>query len=175
MIRIVATFLFMVIGITIIGFFPLFKLVQYEHWQQVEAKINEEIPPRELTKIKFSKNEKIEWLRIGKELRYRNQVFDVVKYKAINDEIVYWCVEDEEENELMSLLDAFLKKEIEDENSSSEDDAQILLEKIFSELFFSEHLYAVLNFYELKKTYFNYQPDFSIIYLSIETPPPKLT
>lgn len=173
--RIIATFLFSVIGISIIGFFPLFKLVQYEHWQQVGGKINGEIPFHELTKIKFAKNDKIEWLRIGKELRYQNQVFDVVKYKTINDEIVYWCVEDDKENELISLLDAFLKREIEDENSSSEDDAQILLEKIFSELFFSEHLYAVLNFYELKKTHFNYQPDFSLIYLSIETPPPELT
>lgn len=167
-----AVFFLIIIGLTIVGFFPLFKFLQFRIRQEMKMTIRQGLPEEKLFILSFSEGAKLDWTRKGHEFRYNNQMFDVVKQKTIKGRIIYWCINDEEEEQLLTGLDNLVKKQMDDENSPFGNAVKILL-KVFSQLYFSEKRDDIIPVSMVQEIHLCNQAVPSSVFAKTETPPPK--
>lgn len=165
--------LLLAFGISIIGFFPLFKILQYQTRREIKLQIKQGIPENELHKIVFAANEKPEWVREGKEFRYKNQMYDIVRKEKSNGSTIYYCVNDTEETQLFANLDVIVKKQMDDENSPIGNSIKVLM-KIFSQVYLAENPQVFNQTGVECENHFEYQIALTSIHSETETPPPDL-
>lgn len=171
--KIAVIFFLTIIGLNIIGFFPLFKILQYQIRQEVKIKIKKRLAEKEMYKISFSERDKIDWIQAGVEFRYHNQMFDIVKQEKENGRMVYWCINDKEESQLFANLDTLVKQQMNNDESTLGNVAKLLIE-IFLLLYFAEKPCDLTLTTKEKEIYsYYYQFILSSGYINIITPPPK--
>jgi hypothetical protein len=103
-------FLFFIL-LTIGGYYPLFKIEQWQLHEKVKSLIKNDISESKLHLLDFTEGENIDWENKGEELCYKNNMYDVVKSKKENGHTLFYCLTDNEETELFSQLDQMAQKE----------------------------------------------------------------
>jgi hypothetical protein len=108
-ILILAAFLF-----TICGYYPVFKVQQSRIRREIKNLIKGNIPESELHLLSFTEKgaAQIKWAKEGKEFHYQNHLYDIVKYKKENGSVVYFCINDTEEEQLFANLDNLVKNQM---------------------------------------------------------------
>jgi hypothetical protein len=86
------------------GDYFLFYSFRYNIQKEVESQISSGIKDSELSVIEVSsKNEsEIIWIRLEKEFRYKNEMYDVAKIKIQNHHKYLYCFKDIKENQLIA-------------------------------------------------------------------------
>ncbi len=171
--KIAAIFLLTTIGLSITGFFPVFKLLQNRIRKEIKIKIKQGVSEEELHKICFSEGDKIDWVREGREFRCNDQMFDIVKQEKENGRIVYLCINDKEEAQLFANLDALVKKQMDNDTSPAGKAAKNII-KMFSALKYisSDNNVSVVSHAEDPGCFIAPFP-FSQVFFEIPTPPPN--
>ena len=123
------------------------------------------------TKISFDVSEvlkQVVWTRKGKEFKYNNEMYDVVKAEINKNKVTYYCIHDKDEKELTQIFDTLLRK-----NSSGKKTCDIYLIKELSK--YNLHKISVFLLNQtagLADTFSNN------LYVSIQSgpnlPPPKI-
>lgn len=115
--NIFALFLVTVVAFTISGPMLVFKAQQQQVRHEIKQKIKAGVPdsdlhlikiPHELEKTRNSIFKKIH----SKEFRYQGKMYDIVRFEQYTDETWYYCIADEEEEELFAQLDELVTKEM---------------------------------------------------------------
>jgi len=161
------------IGFSIAGFYPVFVNLQYQARQEIKFRIKQGIPDSEIHRIVFDANEKINWVRDGKEFRLKNQMFDIIRKEIVSGQVIFYCINDKQEEQLFANLDELVAKQLNDENSSKGNAARLLL-KIFSQTYVIAETWVFKgNSVSLKVAFF-YECNLTSVILETETQPPDL-
>lgn len=96
-----------------------FKVKQLQVRHEIKQKIKAGVDEKDLHLIKIplvlEKERNDIFKRIdSKEFRYKGNMYDIVKQEKHESETWYYCIADEEEEELFAQLDELVEKEIND-------------------------------------------------------------
>jgi hypothetical protein len=109
----------------------------------------------------------IVWTRKGKEFRYKNEMYDVVKAELKKNKVTYLCIHDKDEKELTQVFNTLVK----DNNSSNKKNDINLLKDLSKYNLHSNNILilnptACLQNLYIKDLYISFFGD-------INLPPPK--
>jgi hypothetical protein len=158
------------------GYFISFKAEQYLIKKSVKQRLKSQIPDEELTCLVFNPSSKnfrqIEWIE-KHEFRYYGIMYDIVRqYIDKRGYIHYYCINDRQEEQLISRLKDYMKNH----TDIPADHHQNKLNGKFSlfDFLHNEHLIGL----EIHGAFFIFLLfDNAIIdgYCEVPSPPPKLT
>lgn len=96
------------------GYFIVFKAMQYEVKSEIKAQIIEGIDPLKLVSITINKAEQrnIEWFDEGNEMLYNNKLYDIVRSTENKSSTTYYCISDTEETELIANFDNHINENL---------------------------------------------------------------
>lgn len=155
----------------IVGYYPVFRALQYRVRQDIKLRIKRRVPEGQLHEIAPLSEGELEWVRPGKEFRYKDNMYDVVRTGLKHGRTVYYCINDKEEKALFTTLDELVKDQVNEKNSSHSK-ASKSFHKIFFNLFFSSPIYG--SFYlSVKEINFVFSEAYSDPYLQRKSPPPE--
>jgi hypothetical protein len=95
------------------GAYIVFESVKSNIRSSIKQKIKEGVPASELTILRFSSQEVeagtagIEWIE-GHEFRYHKAMYDVVRTEKDGGDLVYYCINDTQEESLFARLGALV-------------------------------------------------------------------
>lgn len=104
-------FLFLLLLTATCGYYPLFKIRQRHIRESVKAAIRQGIPGEKLHCIRIDPDnrQEIRWERKGKEFRYQNRMYDVVRAERFADTVYYYCIADRQESRLLSCFEKLVR------------------------------------------------------------------
>jgi hypothetical protein len=132
--RFLVLFLLTVFAFNNLGYYLVFKVLQFQLREKMEQQIKKELPDVQLHVVKINKKDRVQpqwsWFESDKEFSFRGIMYDVVRIKTTPDVNFYYCITDTEESGLSDKLDQL----IQDDTSHSKKTNQ--LEKSNNKLFF---------------------------------------
>ncbi len=114
------------------------------------------------------KNEKVEWEESGKEFRYKDKMYDIVKIEIHQDSVIYFCLHDRDEETLLSNFDKLIKNSLGNNGKSKNNSVKELSKYNFNHI---NNIYISvkkINFYPLRPLFYR------SITIKIQPPPPKI-
>lgn len=86
------------------GYYLWFSILQFEIQSEVSAEIEKGVQDKDLTAIEVetAHPEGIQWIKPGKEFRYKGDMYDVVRSSVQGKKTVYHCIRDKKEKQLIS-------------------------------------------------------------------------
>ena len=92
------------------GYYFLLNHAQQEQKEFIQELLHKTLPEDELTIIDFTGNkEKIYWEEEGKEFFFEGKMYDLVKMKNDNGQIIFYCINDKQEEELINNNSTIIK------------------------------------------------------------------
>ncbi len=79
----------------------------------MSSRLEDSVPGNLIVKLSFDLSKKSDspvWVREGKEFRYNDEMYDILKSEISNGKVVYYCVRDKDEKELEASFEKLLKK-----------------------------------------------------------------
>lgn len=110
----------------------------------------------------------IVWTRRGKEFRYNNEMYDVVKAEIKKNTVTYYCIHDKDEKELTQVFDTLVRN-----NSSTNKKSDINSLKELSKYNYHTNNLLILNQNACLQNLF-IKDLYISIHRDINLPPPKL-
>lgn len=173
--KLAVLFLLFVFLFNTVGYFIAFKAVQYSVKREIKTEIKQGLNTTELTMIIVNKNDlsAIEWLENGREMRYRGELFDVVRYTENSNTVTYYCINDKQEEFLFAHLDEHINRYIAADKPIKNNAAKKLVDHVVK-LYFSSEDYQ--PFYHTPTSIMYSSIDFNCLSAQIETNflPPEL-
>ena len=154
-----------------IGFYPLFKVLQYKTRREIKMRIKQGVPEEELHMITFAPGEQIDWVREGKEFRYKDNMYDIVRTGNSKDTVIYYCVNDTEEKVLFSTLDELVKKDMNEKSGATNNPSKHLLKLLLN--LYHETSSSVVISPRMITINFHYLFYWTAPGLELSTPPPE--
>ncbi len=117
----------------IFGFYVPYLVKRAVIRSEMSSRMEESLPANLIVKISFDlkiHDDVPVWVREGKEFRYKNEMYDVLKSESIDGKVVYYCVRDKDEKELEASFEKLLKKN-QDKEGKSKNNALKELSKYF--------------------------------------------
>jgi len=104
------------------GVFQLFvlKIFQAKYREEIFEVIEDGVPENELTLFTFSKNDfekgtaRVHWIEAD-EFRFDEEMYDVVKNETKGDSVYLYCLHDENESKLYTIIDEYFQQMLEDD------------------------------------------------------------
>jgi hypothetical protein len=113
------------------------------------------------------KNVKVEWKEEGKEFRYKDEMYDVIKTVVHKDSVTYFCLQDKDEKTLMTNFDRLVKNNVDNSGSKKNIIVKDLSKYNFNNI---TQFYPVIN----KALFITFKPIFyKSISIDTQSPPPK--
>jgi hypothetical protein len=93
----------------LVGYYVVFKALQYQTRVEIKTRIKESVPESELILITVRHDEeaRLHWLD-GHEFRYEGSMYDVVRHYATDSAHYYVCINDKQEERLFKNLDQYV-------------------------------------------------------------------
>jgi hypothetical protein len=168
----------LVLVIKIAGFYPLFKIKQWDIRRNIELMIEEKIFNESVEKISIpSKDVKqLKWEREGKEFWYKGNLYDIVRSEIQDETTHFYCFNDTHEAELHRKFQAFIhsKSDNPDDSDMSTIDFFKKIIKIYYPNNF-KHIEVVKGVISLDERldFISFPSFYQSIYLQSLKPPPK--
>ena len=107
--------------LNVAGYFPVFKLAQWQIRHKIEALIEQSFSNDNLQLISISSENQHEliWERTNKEFWYKGQLYDIVRLEKNDGFTHYYCIEDTAETHLAYQFIETIKKQTDDSDSES--------------------------------------------------------
>ena len=173
--RITAIIVLTILLLNIASRYPAFKFEQWQIHKEISRRLESLLPEKELHRVSIPKNSKdIEWIRKGKEFRYKGQFYDVARSEEVADNVNYYCINDEDETKLANEYDSFVSSQHGDDSSASKNVSISVLKIFFSLIYLPKQEIAVkLPIAHLQPGNSCYCCFYSSAFISITGPPPK--
>lgn len=159
----------------IVGYFIAFKIVQHQVRSEVKTAIKQTLTTNQLTVIEIYKTEQNQliWEENNKEFYYKGELYDIVKTEEKTESIIYYCINDVQEEKLFANLEEHVNNYISDNHLSKKNSSKKNLPDSIK-LYLSNVLSPTLAITE-NTTIFNTHP---LLYtsacLEISSPPPEI-
>ena len=142
---------------------------QYELKEEVQAAIHNRLASKELEIISYTDNQQqIFWEEEGKEFMINGQMYDVVKTKTVNGNVMLYCINDKKEKELIDNYNLITKH-----NSSSDKKGKIAFDNSFNLFVDVKENHSGLNFALISKIFHSFDSRLSENAAEQIFPPPK--
>lgn len=154
------------------GYFILFKSIQFQVKKEIVAEIKSGRLKKELSVITINKSDlaNIEWIEAGKEMRFQDKLYDVVKYSETSTTFTFFCIDDTEENILFANLNSHIKEHT---LESKPDSKSKKVSDHITKLYFSNHSNTQF-FIGVKTNYFPFKNrSFNSVFMKKNSPPPR--
>jgi hypothetical protein len=172
--RAIAIAFLIIFTFSMVGFFLVFKIQQYQVRKEIKHLIKNGLPETQLVQINInSRNQsELKW-EDENEFRYQGAMYDVVRIEKKDDStIIYYCVSDEQETILFANLDEQVKKNMDSKNNGINPIKNLF--KILSTLHYTQDTHTS-TFFQIKESG---EGEFAFVYFSpaldILSPPPKM-
>ncbi len=148
------------------GYYLLFCVLQYSIKKEVRQEIRKGLKDEDLTVIIMPENDEagIIWLKPGKEFRYNDEMYDVVKIHYKHQKKYYHCITDKKEKQLIA---DFQKSH----NSKSESEKKI--KRTFTYNFYPQQFTYINNLYSIDYTFSILDVLYTSNAIDVLSPPPK--
>ena len=155
------------------GYFIAFKIEQYQIKETIESEIKSGINTEDLTLITISKTDPsaIQWTEAGKELRYNDAIYDVVKSQETATTITYYCLNDTKEESLFANLDDHINTHVIANNTHKNSKKSI--DNIVKLYFLSKQKIETISV-ATSSSYLPFHLIFSSTIIEKNAPPPEL-
>ncbi len=158
------------------GYFILFKTAQIEMKEQAFEQIKQGLFKNPLSIITINKNElsKIELEEGGKEIRYNNDYYDIVKVTETNESISYHCINDNNETQLLSNFEEHINTSAAGNAPLKSNPSKNLSNNVIK-LYFSNEA-QLFSFYGTSSNiiFNSFNSIYSAVSLKTDSPPPEL-
>lgn len=161
-----------------IGYYPLFKIKQWQVHEEMKSLIRSSLPDDKLKCVTVSVNEeyKIHWeweWEDEQEFTYEGNLYDVIRTSMEGNTTHYYCIQDTQETNLFAQLDQEVERKMDDKGNPLQQTAKKMM-KIFSYLIHTSDDQTTMGNQLAFNHYFDihhciYQYDF----FNSVTPPPK--
>lgn len=170
-----AIFLLSIFLFNTAGYYIVFKTAQYGIKLSIQNEIKAGSNSEKLETLVINKNNlaAIEWLESGKEMRYNNQLYDIVKSTETSTAITFYCINDTKEKSLYSKLEDHIKTHILSNVPVKNDSSKKLVDTV-SKLYFSNDFSFSLIQNHSTLTYFISTLIYTPALLETNSPPPEL-
>lgn len=171
----IALFLLSIFLFNTVGYFIAFKVFQYQIQKEIKAEIKQQLNPSDLTTIFIDKNhlEQIEWVKEGKEMYYKGELYDVVRSTENSTSVTYHCINDKQEKSLFANLHEHINQYISG-NKSLKNHTAKKLTNIAIKLYFSNETPFLFNAPTSTTRFFSQDLIYTSICIEINSPPPEL-
>lgn len=114
--KIIIIFLLSIFLFNTAGYYFVYKGSQYLLKSEMQSEIKSGINSKYLENITINKNNlhAIEWLENGKEMRYNNKLYDIVKITETSSSITFHCINDTKEESLFTNLEEHINTHVAD-------------------------------------------------------------
>jgi hypothetical protein len=132
-----------------------------------------ELPDEEMTIISITRANRylLKWREENKEFIYKGKLYDLASTRISGDTIIYYCINDKQEEELFANLDDHMQRNISSDIPLNKK-INNLIEKLIKEYIKNDYSLNIFN--NGKEIFFYYSGvNFNLVYLKITTPPPK--
>jgi hypothetical protein len=111
--KIIPVAIILILMLSIVGYFPLLKIKQWEIKRQVCANIHAPALKKLLCIFSVAPGDKttLSWEEAGKEFRLRDRMYDVITSDTLNGLVNYYCIADDEETTLLNTMEDLLERE----------------------------------------------------------------
>ncbi|MBN8696885.1 MAG: hypothetical protein J0L87_10155 [Bacteroidetes bacterium] len=112
--KIIAIFLLFIFLFNSIGYYAVFKFSEYQIKKTAKRAVFANLDDSQYEIITINKNDldKIEFKDDGKEIIYKDQLYDIGKKTETETEIVLYCINDKDEEALISSLKTHIDNHI---------------------------------------------------------------
>lgn len=169
-----ALFLLSIFLFNTAGYYIVFKAAQYSVKSEIQNEIRSGFDSDELETLIIHKTNltDIEWLESGKEMRYNNQLYDIVKSVETSTTITFYCINDKKEKELFSKLENHINTHVVSTNPVKNDSSKKLIDTVIK-LYFSNQISFSLFQSESNSNYFSFNLIYTPALLEVNSPPPE--
>jgi hypothetical protein len=129
-----------------LGYYFTGKIAQYKIKEEMKEKIVRNIPDSFLEAIPLPGNENnIDWEDEGREFSFKGEMYDVVRTKKINGQIIFYCINDKKEDLLLAQLNDITKSN----NQNTGKNSQLPDIKLVYDCVITNHIdYFILSFHK---------------------------
>ena len=93
-------------GVSILGQYPLLKIMQWMAKESTESRIRREMPLDNLDVfINADSNKNIDWEEPGEEFHFKGNMYDVVKKENKDGKTFYYCYNDKTESGVFTCME----------------------------------------------------------------------
>ncbi len=137
---------------------------------RMNEKVKEVIPESLLVQFTFTseyENKYVQWEKEGKEFKYKGDMYDIVRMSGHRNSVTYTCLRDKDEKKLIADFQNLLKKNLENEGKTKNNQPNELSKYNFSVSTIVQPEYKLAEFSIT-------DPDFyKSLNIEIISPPPK--
>jgi predicted P-loop ATPase/GTPase len=154
------------------GYFIAFKVQQNQVKEEIESEIKAGVNTKDLTTITINKTDiaTIHWTDSNKEMRYKDDLYDIVKSSETATTITYYCLNDTKEESLIADLNTHINTHVvankTNKNSKKSVDNIVKLYFMSKDITVSYSSLSSLN-------YLPFNVDFTSTVLEKNAPPPE--
>lgn len=180
--RLISILLLFVFLFNIVGYVLLFYMQQHNVKQRAELYRNNfknyvfKNYSENLLKITIKKSDikSVYFKDNGKEMFHNNELYDIISSNELNDEIIFYCMSDKQEKELLANLADHVDSNLVDgknvHKSSSKKISTVSL-KFFSEQ--NQFLFSVFRNIN-SVSYISFKINYTPALIEVKSPPPEL-
>ena len=174
--KFVSIFLSVLILYNILGYIVVFQSYRFSIRREVKRKIKNALPESELIVIRLTAedmlNGKNAYKKIDKnEFRLSGKLYDIVRRSTKGDTTLFYCINDKQEEQLFSNLDAHIKRHL-DNSGPTRQRSDLLIKIIVKQALLNHYTFQLPDVYSYAYDVANIPlPEFSLP--DIPAPPPE--
>ncbi|MGB3947378.1 MAG: hypothetical protein WBM13_05320 [Bacteroidia bacterium] len=159
----------------IVGYFIAFKIVQHKVRSEVKTAIKQTLTANQLTVIEIYKTgqNQLIWKEKNKEFYYKGELYDIVKTEEKTESIIYYCINDKQEEQLFEHLEEHVNNYMSENHFSKKSSSK---KNHFDsiKLYLSNVVALTLATITDTTTFNTYSLLYTSSFIEISTPPPKI-
>ena len=156
------------------GYFIAFKVAQYEIKSETRSYIRSNININELIAITINKADltSVKWEESGREMFYKNELYDIVNSTEVATTITYYCLNDKKEKSLFANLDDHINMQVSDQPLKN-DGSKKLVDHVIKLYFHNESLFTAATSNILSSVFPNMVINYTPVLIETNSPPPE--
>jgi hypothetical protein len=172
--KIASLFLLSIFLFNTVGYYIAFKTVQLAVKKEIKSQIKSNLAIKELTMITINKTDlsTIDWKDGGKEMVYKDEMYDIVRTTETPVSITYYCINDRKEKALFANLDEHINAHISADKPLKNSGSKKLVEHVVKLYFCNEPMLS-FNINETGVLFFLTPIKFPSVFIEINSPPPE--
>lgn len=171
--KVAIIFLLFIFLFNTVGYYIVFKTIQYQIKSEVQFELKSGFDSDELETLTIDKSNitNIEWLEPGKEMRYNNQLWDIVKSTETSSSIIFYCINDAKEKSLFTKLEDHIKTHVATK-SSNDDPSKKSIDTTVKLYFLTDFSFSYIK--ELyNNCFFTPNSNYTSVFIKTNSPPPE--
>ncbi len=173
--KVLSLFLLFIFLFNTVGYYFAYKSFQYQVKSEVQSEIKSGYDSDDLKTLTINKNDlhNIEWFDSGKEMRYNNKMYDIVRSTETSASITFYCIHDTKEESVLANLEEHINTHI--ANKPIKSDHQKKSGENVIKLYFSHEQSIKFNLVSFNQhIFFSALLIYNSTLIETDSPPPEL-